>query len=471
MGEVWKARDTRLDRMVAIKTSKVEFNDRFEREARAVSALNHPHICQLYDVGPDYLVMEWVDGSPLKGPIALDQALALAIQLAGAMDAAHRNGITHRDLKPANVLVTKSGVKVLDFGIAKIERAGGVAATEDTSSQPPTHQGTILGTLQYMAPEQLQAKEVDGRADIFSFGCILYEILTGNRAFDGQNAASVIAAVMEQPAPPLGRAAPASLDRVVKRCLEKDPDDRWQTARDLQAELVWIAGGRSDVASQAENHPAKTRLLWPAVSLLAAVIAAVAAWMLKPAAERPVSRTEIVLGPDEHFANLETPAVAISPDSANIAYVASRADGPPQLFLRPMDALKAEPIAGTEGAASPFFARWPVDRFFRWSQAEEGVRRRGRAHHIERKRRFARGPERSLGTEQYYRLSAFNPCLLPGLRLRRNSAPARYSNETRGLALAADPAGRRGGSVCWRSGRLRLWEQCIHRGCPARWSG
>ena len=224
MGEVWKARDTRLDRTVAIKTCKVEFNERFEREARAVSALNHPHICQLYDVGPNYLVMEFVEGSPLKGPMPLDRALALAIQLAHAMDAAHRKGITHRDLKPANVLVTKSGIKVLDFGLAKMERAQGLGIAGETVAQSPTREGTILGTLQYMAPEQLQANEnVDGRADIFSFGCVVYEMLTGTRAFDGSNGASVIAAMMERPAPSVAEVAPAALDRILKRCLEKDP--------------------------------------------------------------------------------------------------------------------------------------------------------------------------------------------------------------------------------------------------------
>src|SRR5665213_276627 len=159
MGEVWKARDTRLDRTVAIKTSKVECNERFEREARAVAALNHPHICQLYDVGPNYLVMEFVEGHALKGPVPLDRALALAIQLADAMDAAHRKGITHRDLKPANVLVTKSGIKVLDFGLAKIEQRKTVAVGDATLTQAVTQQGAIVGTLQYMAPEQLQAKD------------------------------------------------------------------------------------------------------------------------------------------------------------------------------------------------------------------------------------------------------------------------------------------------------------------------
>jgi eukaryotic-like serine/threonine-protein kinase len=358
MGEVWKARDTRLDRTVAIKTSKVEFNERFEREARAVAALNHPHICQLYDVGPNYLVMEFVEGPPLKGPMPLDQALSLAIQLAGAMDAAHRKGITHRDLKPANVIVTKSGVKVLDFGIAKIQRARGAGVNEETVTQSPTRERTILGTLQYMAPEQLQAKEVDGRADIFSFGCVFYEMLTGKRAFDGANTASSIAAVMERPAPSVSEVAPAALDRVLKKCLEKDPDDRWQTARDLRDELAWVAGGSAEVPRQVEASPRSRRrpmLIWGGALLLAA-LAAYDGWELKPAPARPLSRFVIGLARDEHFANLDTPAVAISPDGAKVVYVASRGSGPAQLFLRPLDALKAEPAAGTEGAASPFFS-------------------------------------------------------------------------------------------------------------------
>src|SRR5665213_3593305 len=257
MGEVWKARDTRLDRTVAIKTSKVECNERFEREARAVAALNHPHICQLYDVGPNYLVMEFVDGASLKGPMPLDRALALAIQLADAMDAAHRKGITHRDLKPANVLVTKSGIKVLDFGLAKIEQRKPVAVGDATLTQAVTQQGAIVGTLQYMAPEQLQAKDnVDSRADIFSFGCVLYELLTGERAFTGSSAASVIAAILERPAPSIADVAPPALDRVLKTCLAKDPDDRWQTARDLKRELEWIAVPGTDAAGKSKASPA-----------------------------------------------------------------------------------------------------------------------------------------------------------------------------------------------------------------------
>ena len=358
MGQVWKARDTRLDRIVAIKTSAARFSERFEREARAVAALNHPHVCTLYDVGPDYLVMEYVEGTEIKGPMPLDRALMLAIQIASALETAHRKLITHRDLKPANIMVTKAGIKVLDFGLAKFEQTKAAAASDETVTRALTQDGSIVGTLQYMAPEQLQGKITDVRADIFSFGCVLYEMLTGKRAFDGANTASVIAAILERPAPSVSEVAPAALDRVVRRCLEKDPDDRWQTARDLRAELVWIATGGAEVPGQAETRPAREKWIWGAASLLIAAGAALAVWMLKPAPVpvRPTLRTVIDLAPDEHFANLSNPVLAISPDGANLVYVASRGSGPAQLFLRPLNALKAEPLAGTENAASPFFS-------------------------------------------------------------------------------------------------------------------
>jgi serine/threonine protein kinase len=252
MGQVWKARDTRLDRIVAVKTSAEKFSERFETEARAVAALNHPHICTLHDVGPNYLVMEYVEGQEIKGPMPLDQTLTYAIQLASALEAAHRKGITHRDLKPANILVTKAGIKVLDFGLAKIEQAkAAVAADEALTRAALTQEGSIIGTLQYMAPEQLQGKAIDTRADIFSFGCVLYEMLTGKRAFDGANSASVIAAILERPAPSVGNVAPAALDRLLKRCLAKNPDDRWQSAGDLRFELEWIASDGTEVRGQA----------------------------------------------------------------------------------------------------------------------------------------------------------------------------------------------------------------------------
>src|SRR6202140_3435073 len=230
MGDVYRARDPRLNRDVAIKVSKTKFSERFEREAHAVAALNHPPICQLYDVGPNYLVMEYIEGNLLKGPLPLDQALKYAAQICDALDAAHKKNITHRDLKPANILVTKAGVKLLDFGLAKMGPA--LKADEATMTMALTGKGEIVGTLLYMSPEQLQSKDADARSDIFSFGCVLYEMLTGKRAFDGVNSASIIAAILERPAPSVAEVAPAALDRVVKKCLAKDPDDRWQSARD-----------------------------------------------------------------------------------------------------------------------------------------------------------------------------------------------------------------------------------------------
>src|SRR6476660_769493 len=229
MGEVFKALDTRLGRIVALKKALAPFSERFDREAHAIASLNHPHICSLYDVGPDYLVMEYIEGKPLAGPVDLDEALVLARQILDAIDAAHRTGIVHRDLKPANILVTKSGVKLLDFGLAKASAE--LAAQMATIGGPATGVGTILGTLQYMSPEQLEARDADARSDIFAFGAVLYELITGKRAFEGNTPASVIASILKgqpQPITQLSPMTPTGIDRVVQTCLEKDPDKRWQ---------------------------------------------------------------------------------------------------------------------------------------------------------------------------------------------------------------------------------------------------
>ncbi len=238
MGTVYKARDTRVDRTVAIKVSAAQFSGRFEREARAVAALNHPRICTLYDVGPNYLVMEYVEGKPLHGPLPVDEAVRLALQLLDALDAAHRKRIVHRDLKPANILVTKSGVKVLDFGLAKMESA--MVAGEETV----TERGAILGTLKYMSPEQVQGKEIDARSDIFSFGLVLYEMLTGRRAFEADNSASVIAAILEREPPMLEGMVAPELSWILHRCLAKDREKRWQSVPDLQAVLERVGKRR-----------------------------------------------------------------------------------------------------------------------------------------------------------------------------------------------------------------------------------
>jgi DNA-binding beta-propeller fold protein YncE len=239
MGEVWKARDSRLGRTVAIKVSRASFSERFEREARAVAALSHPNICTLYDVGPDYLVMEYIEGKPLRGPLPVETALRYAVEIARALDAAHRKGIVHRDLKPGNILVTKSGIKLLDFGLAKV--TGTNPAPDETATLGLTVKGTILGTLQYMAPEQLAGGDADARSDIFAFGCVLYELLSGERAFSGTNRADIVAAIAGREPKSLP-AVPSKLNATIQRCLAKDPDDRWQSARDLTGVLELVAG-------------------------------------------------------------------------------------------------------------------------------------------------------------------------------------------------------------------------------------
>jgi predicted Ser/Thr protein kinase len=281
MGQVYRAVDTRLDRYVAIKISSERFNTRFEREARAIAALNHPHICTLYDVGPNYLVMELVEGETLaarlrKGALPMEQVLRYGCQIAGALAAAHAQGITHRDLKPANIMVTKSGVKVLDFGLAKMAPSPNAPETQTLTATQ-----AVIGTPAYMAPEQLEGKACDARSDIFSFGLVLYEMAAGKRAFSGDGQVALIAEVMRcDPAPLTG--SPAQFAHVVERCLTKDPEQRWQTARDLKAELEWTGGdarieiedlGRTQASVPLRAAGSPSRLpRWPVV--LASVAAA-----------------------------------------------------------------------------------------------------------------------------------------------------------------------------------------------------
>jgi serine/threonine protein kinase/WD40 repeat protein len=357
MGEVYKARDTRLNRIVAIKVSNEQFSERFEREAHAVAALNHSNVCTLHDVGPNYLVMEYIEGTPLRGPLPLHQALKYAAQICDALDAAHRKGITHRDLKPANILATKTGVKLLDFGLAKIGLVSN-PPSDATLTMALTGKNEIVGTLYYMSPEQLQSQatgqEVDSRSDIFSFGLVLYEMLTGKRAFDGSSPATVIAAIMERPAPSIDAIAPPALDRLLKRCLEKDPENRWQNARDLKAELEWIAQTPSDVSAPPSFTRQRLPLAWIAVAVLA-LITATASWIAyratRPAELKPLVRLEVDLGRDVYLNALGGSDIILSSDGTRVAYLSGN-----HLFTRKLDQPRATEMAITAGATSPFFS-------------------------------------------------------------------------------------------------------------------
>ena len=362
MGEVYRARDPRLNRDVAIKVSAAQFSERFEREAKAIAALNHPNICTLYDVGPNYLVMEYIEGAPLKGPLPVDQALKYAAKICDALDAAHKKGITHRDLKPVNILVTKSGIKLLDFGLAKIQQTLKPQSDPDaTLTMALTGKNEIVGTLYYMSPEQLQAQatgqEIDARSDIFSFGLVLYEMLTGKRAFEGSSPASVIAAIMERPAPSIADVAPAALDRALKICLAKDPDERWQTARDLKREIEWVASTSDEVnlpsrdSNGAGSRPG-LRWMWPGIAallVLTLTVLSVIHFRETPPPEQTLRAT--ISAPE----NSNVQSFAISPDGRTLV-IAAQVNGKRQLWLRTLDALQAQPMAFTDDAVYPFWS-------------------------------------------------------------------------------------------------------------------
>jgi Tol biopolymer transport system component len=369
-GEVYKARDPRLNRTVALKIlphTTPERALRFQREAKAIAALQHPHICTLYDVGRqedhEYLVLEYLEGETLadrllRGALNLDEALMTAIDIADALDAAHRVGIVHRDLKPANIILSKTGVKLLDFGLAKLhEPPLEELSTAATAAAPPlTSEGTILGTLHYMSPEQLEAKEADPRSDIWAFGAVLYEMLTGKRAFEAQTAASLINAIMSGSPRSMTEITALSpvLDAIVRTCLAKDPDRRFQSIRDVAIALEWVRGGVGSTA------PRATRRLSPALlvgvlALLTAIAAAagVLVWQRNESGRRlSVLRFEITEPEGQNFAS--TPA--LSPDSSQIAFVATDTNGTSRLWLRRFDEDDARAISGTEGAAFPFWS-------------------------------------------------------------------------------------------------------------------
>ena len=383
MGEVYRARDTRLERTVAIKvlpehlSSSAEVRQRFEREAKTISQLSHPHICALYDVGNqdgvEYLVMEYLEGETLadrlaKGPLPLEQTLRFGIEMADALDKAHRQGIVHRDLKPGNVMLTKSGVKLLDFGLAKaIEPVGPRGSLTSLPTQANlTAEGTILGTLQYMAPEQLEGRDADARTDIFSLGAVLYEMATGRKAFAGASQASLITAIMSsepQSISALLPTSPPALDRVTKSCLAKDPEERWQSAKDIAKELRWISEG-SLAAVRDHRAASAPKLAWAVAAALALALLALgilrATLGSRPSAEASSVRLSVVPPPGTSL-TLVGP-VAVSPDGRRLAIAASDANQNHRLYLRSLDSDALRPIPGTDGAESSIF--WSPDGRF-----------------------------------------------------------------------------------------------------------
>jgi Tol biopolymer transport system component len=390
MGEVYRARDTRLDRDVAVKilpshlSENAEAKQRFDREARTISSLNHPNICTLYDVGHqdgiDFLVMEYLEGETLadrlrKGPLPIEQVFRYAIEICDGLEKAHRSGVVHRDLKPGNIMLTKGGAKLMDFGLAKTA----VVTTGDSSSltvtlstpmasHPFTAQGTVVGTFQYMSPEQVEGKEADSRSDIFALGAVLYEMATGKRAFEGKTATSAMAAVLEREPAPMSSIqpmTPPAFERLVKICLAKDPDERWQTVHDLKLQLREIAqAGSLPSSSSGAQAIAVTptrggnRWAWIVATVLGLVAmgALVAAYM---ASHRPAVLLRTAINPPEktHFNlsgdNSGTPA--LSPDGRYVVFGAAGANGA-QLYLRALDDLTSRPLPGSEGGYFPFWS-------------------------------------------------------------------------------------------------------------------
>ena len=391
MGEVYRARDTRLDRTVALKilpahlAGHPDARSRFEREARTISSLNHPNICTLHDIGSQdgttYLVMEYVEGETLearlqKGPLPLKQALAYGMEICDALEKAHRAGIVHRDLKPGNVMLTASGAKLLDFGLAKPVVLGVQAASGKGNLTPSTptmnvsmltaspaaltQQGTIVGTFQYMAPEVLQGLEANPRSDIFSFGCVLHEMVTGRRAFEGKTQLSVMSAILERDPEPLTNlqpTSPATLDYAVRTCLEKNPDDRLQTAHDVKLQLAWIANSGSQTSAPTVSAPKPRRNLWlAATAVLALAVIALAVALLSPSPPRRVLRVNLLPPEGTRFETLyRNGAPALSPDGTHIAFIAQK-DGKNSLWLRSLDRLDASPVRGTDDAYFPFWS-------------------------------------------------------------------------------------------------------------------
>jgi serine/threonine protein kinase/roadblock/LC7 domain-containing protein len=380
MGEVYRACDTRLDRTVAIKilpthlSSNPEAKQRFDREARAISSLNHPNICTLHDVGHqdgiDYLVMEFLEGETLadrlrKGPLPLEQVLKCGIEICEGLEKAHRGGVVHRDLKPGNIMLTKAGTKLMDFGLAKATSvvtppSSGLTATvaSPAGSHPLTAQGMVVGTFQYMSPEQVEGNDADARSDMFAFGAVLYEMATGKRAFPGKSSLSVMSAILEKEPEPISTINPLTpvlLDHIIRRCLAKNPEERWQSAQDLKLELEWVrqAGSQASAPALAVGKRKSSRVLVLAVALGLTAILVVLGYFLFPSKPAPAIWAKLNLAGEMVD---EEGNFALSPDGQKVAYVAATPEGNLKLWVRDLRSPKAQSLEGTEAAEFPFWS-------------------------------------------------------------------------------------------------------------------
>jgi Tol biopolymer transport system component len=397
MGEVYRALDTRLDRTVAVKvlashlSSSPELKQRMEREGRAISSLNHPNICQLYDIGSqngaDYMVMEFLEGETLaerlkKGPLPLTEVFKIGIAVAEALAVAHRHGIVHRDLKPGNIMLTAGGAKLMDFGLAK--PLGTPAASSGSGSAPPsftaaatmsgpsplsplTTAGSIVGTIQYMSPEQIEGKEADARSDIFAFGAVLYEMVAGKRPFSGKSQISLASSILESDPEPVSAVkpqTPPAFEHVVTTCLQKNPEERYLAAHDVKLELQWIASDRSAAAAPAaaevlQGTSLREKVGWGAALLVAIALGAATGFFLhRPAQSMQAIRT-VIDPPAKTTLNLIGDSAGppvLSPDGASIAFAATGADGKTAIWVRPMNLLDAHVLPGTENAIFPFWS-------------------------------------------------------------------------------------------------------------------
>jgi serine/threonine protein kinase len=391
MGEVYRARDTRLERTVAIKvlpghlSDSPEAKERFDREARSISSLNHPHICSLYDIGHqdgiDYLVMEFLEGETLaerlkKGPLSLKKTLAIGVDVCDALELAHGHGIVHRDLKPGNIMLTASGAKLMDFGLAKAMTVSSkatvgssaapsfTAAATAVSSSPLTTAGTVIGTVQYMSPEQIEGKEIDSRSDIFSLGSVLYEMASGKQAFEGKSQISLASAILEKDPEPISTIKPmipAAFEHALATCLQKEADQRYQTAHDLKLHLQWITTSSSSMAMSAMPRRArKHEPLWWALGFLIALGLGltIGALINRSGPPAPVMRT-VINPPDGTTLNLTGDSAGppvLSPDGSMLAFTASKSDGSTAIWVRPIDSLDAHILSGSENAVFPFWS-------------------------------------------------------------------------------------------------------------------